>query len=84
MLAGVMIASACTTFFCATAAFPPSIACLATEHECFFLPTYETTGLMPASNPLWDLPVPQKTSGCHAASLTFRLAELLLSFCTAH
>lgn len=53
MLAGVMIASACTTFFCATAAFPPSIACLATEHECFFLPTYETTGLMPASNPLW-------------------------------
>lgn len=40
VLAGVMIASACTTFFCATAAFPPSIACLATEHECFFLPAY--------------------------------------------
>jgi len=80
--AGVMIASACTTFFCASTSFPPSFACLATEHECFLLPTHWNTqsrvSIKPTVGPLCT------TGGFrrHIASLTFRVAELLLSSCT--
>lgn len=53
VLAGVMIASACTTFFVPLLHFPHQLPVWPQSMSAFFFLRSETAGLMPASNPLW-------------------------------